>query len=74
MPSYFSISAMAPLGRLGQIRSDIIFYSGITPGTYTITVVSKSFSFAPRTVDAFDDLTNYDFVSTPARQSEDFLF
>jgi len=49
-------------------------YSGITPGTYTITVVSKSFSFAPRTVEAFDDLTNYDFVSTPARQSEDFLF
>lgn len=40
-------------------------YIGAPVGVYTITVVSKSHTFAPRTINVFDNLTDIDFVADP---------
>lgn len=40
-------------------------YIGAPTGVYTISTVSKSFTFAPRTINVFDNLTNIDFVADP---------
>ena len=41
-------------------------FDGVTNGaTYTVKVVSKNYTFTPRTVQVNDNLTNIDFVAVP---------
>lgn len=40
-------------------------FIGAPVGVYTITVLSKSHTFAPRTLNVFDNLTDVDFVADP---------
>ena len=63
-----SMTDSAGASRTGAITSSFGYYSFenvATGGTYTITVLSKRFTFLPRTLVVNDTLTNVDFVPEP---------